>query len=393
MLLKITDNIKYLGVNDTRDRLFEGQFEVPNGIKYNSYMIIDEKIAIIDTIAEGFTEKWLENVEKELCGREPDYLVVLHMEPDHSFGIYELTKKYPNMKIVSSKKSFDLMKGFFDTDFSQNGIAVGEGQSLCLGKHVLEFINAPMVHWPEVIMAYENTQGILFSADAFGKFGTDNEVEEWADEARRYYFGIVGKYGKQVGAVLKKLSKYEIKKICPLHGTVLEKNLDYYVNLYDTWSSYRYEENGVFIAYNSVYGNTEKAAYMLFDILLNNGIKVKIIDISSSECINAIDSAFRYKYTVFCATTYNNGLFPSMREFVTDLFERCYQNRRVGIIENGSWAPTASKALKNVLNQCENITFFETEVRIFSSLNSDSKSSLASLTNEIICDIKESNIL
>ncbi len=382
--MKITNDIKYIGVNDHSIDLFEGQYIVPNGISYNSYAIIDDKIAIMDTVDAGFTHEWLDNVEGALAGRKPDYLIIQHMEPDHSANIMNFARTYPNAKIVSSAKAFAMMKNFFGTDFADKQVVVGEGDTLSLGKHTLTFVTAPMVHWPEVIVTYDSYDKVLFSADGFGKFGALDVEEEWACEARRYYIGIVGKYGAQVQALLKKASGLDIQTICPLHGPVLTDNLGYYINLYNTWSSYQPEEDGIVIAYTSVYGNTKRAVHMLADMLRAKGCpKVVVNDLARVDMAEAVEDAFRYSKIVLATTTYNAEIFPFMREFITHLTERSFSNRTVALIENGSWAPLASKIMHGMLEKCKNLTFCDTGVRILSALNEESTAQLEALANEL----------
>ena len=360
----ITDSIKYIGVNDHSVDLFEGQYVVPNGMAYNSYAVIDEKIAIMDTVDAGFTHEWLDNIQNALGERKPDYLVVQHMEPDHSANIVNFTKVYPEAKIVSSAKAFAMMKNFFGTDFAEKQIVVGEGSTLSLGERTLTFVTAPMVHWPEVIVTYDDKDKVLFSADGFGKFGALDAEEDWACEARRYYIGIVGKYGAQVQALLKKAAGLDIAKICPLHGPVLTENLGYYINLYDIWSSYRPEEEGIVIAYTSVYGNTKKAVMKLADKLRESGCpKVVVNDLARCDMAEAVEDAFRYSKLVLATTTYNADIFPFMREFINHLTERNFQNRTVAFIENGSWAPLAAKVMKGMLEKSKNLTFAENTVK------------------------------
>ena len=382
--MKITNEVKYIGVNDHNIDLFEGQYTVPNGMSYNSYAIIDEKIAIMDSVDVNFTHEWLDNIQNALSGRAPDYLVVLHMEPDHSANILNFAKTYPNAKIVSSAKAFGMMNSFFGTDFADRRIIVGEGDTLSLGKHTLTFLAAPMVHWPEVIVAYDSADKILFSADGFGKFGALDVEEEWACEARRYYIGIVGKYGAQVQALLKKAAGLDIEIICPLHGPALKGNLGYYINLYNTWSSYQPEEDGIVIAYTSVYGNTKKAVTLLAEKLRANGCpKVAVNDLARCDMAEAVEDAFRYSKLVLATTTYNSEIFPFMREFITHLTERNYQNRTVALIENGSWAPMAAKVMRSMLENSKNITFAENTVKIMSALNADSSAQLDALAQEL----------
>ncbi len=380
----ITNDIKYIGVNDHKIDLFEGQYIVPNGMSYNSYAIIDEKIAIMDTVDAAFTHEWLDNIGNVLDGRTPDYLVVQHMEPDHSANIMNFVKNYPDAKIVSSVKAFGMMKNFFGTDFADRQIVVGEGDTLSLGKHTLTFVTAPMVHWPEVIVTYDSLDKVLFSADGFGKFGALDIEEDWACEARRYYIGIVGKYGAQVQNLLKKAAGLEIEKICPLHGPVLSENLGYYINLYNTWSSYQPEEEGIVIAYTSVYGNTKKAVLQLAEKLKANGCpKVVVNDLARCDMAEAVEDAFRYSKLVLATTTYNAEIFPFMREFINHLTERNYSNRTVALIENGSWAPLAAKVMKESFEKSKNITFTDTTVKILSALNEESTAQLDALVDEL----------
>lgn len=383
--MKITDDIKYIGVNDHDIDLFEGQYIVENGMAYNSYAVIDDKIAIMDTVDAYFTDEWLENIEKALGGRTPDYLIIQHMEPDHSANITNFVDRYPNVKIVASAKAFVMMKNFFGIDFSDKSIVVGEGDTLNLGKHTLSFITAPMVHWPEVIVTYDNFDKVLFSADGFGKFGALDVDEDWACEARRYYFGIVGKYGAQVQSLLKKAAALDIKTICPLHGPVLKENLGYYIDLYNTWSSYGVESEGVVIAYTSVYGNTKKAAEELAEELKSKGCeKVSVNDLARCDMAEAVEDAFRYGKLVLATTTYNADIFPFMREFINHLTERNFQNRKIGLIENGSWAPMAAKVMKASFEKSKNITFCDTVVKINSALNDESKAEIEKLAEEIL---------
>ena len=382
--MNITKDIAYIGVNDRKVDLFEGQYVVPNGMSYNSYVILDEKIAVMDTVDANFTHEWLDNLQNALGGRKPDYLVVQHMEPDHSANIVSFTKAYPNAKIVSSSKAFVMMKNFFGTDFADKQVVVGEGSTLELGRHTLTFVTAPMVHWPEVIVTYDSTDKVLFSADGFGKFGALDADEDWACEARRYYIGIVGKYGAQVQALLKKAAGLDIEIICPLHGPVLTENLGYYLNLYNTWSSYQPEEEGIVIAYTSVYGNTKKAVLQLADKLRANGCpKVVVNDLARCDMAEAVEDAFRYSKLVLATTTYNAGIFPFMREFIDHLTERNFSNRTVGFIENGSWAPLAAKVMRGMLENSKNITFTENNVKIMSALNETSSEQLDALAKEL----------
>ena len=382
--MKITNDVFYIGVNDHKVDLFEGQYVVPNGMSYNSYVIMDEQIAVMDTVDAGFTHEWLDNLQSALAGRTPDYLVVQHMEPDHSANIYNFVKTYPDTKIVSSAKAFVMMKNFFGTDFADRQIVVGEGSTLSLGKHQLTFVTAPMVHWPEVIVTYDATDKILFSADGFGKFGALDADEPWACEARRYYIGIVGKYGTQVQALLKKAAGLDIEIICPLHGPVLTENLGYYLGLYNTWSSYQPEEEGIVIAYTSVYGNTKKAVLQLAEKLKANGCpKVVVNDLARCDMAEAVEDAFRYSKLVLATTTYNAEIFPFMREFINHLTERNFSNRTVALIENGSWAPLAAKVMRGLLEKCKNLTFAENTVKIFSALNEESTAQLNALSDEL----------
>lgn len=385
--MKISNDIKYIGVNDHEIDLFEGQYDVPNGMAYNSYAIIDEKIAIMDTVDVNFTHQWLDNIRDTLGNRKPDYLVVQHMEPDHSANIVNFLKTYPDATIVSSSKAFNMMKNFFGTDFADNRIVVGEGDTLSLGKHTLTFVTAPMVHWPEVIVTYDSLDKVLFSADGFGKFGALDVEEDWACEARRYYIGIVGKYGAQVQALLKKAAGLDIQTICPLHGPVLTENLEYYINLYNTWSSYIPETEGIMIAYTSVYGNTKKAVMQLAEKLKANGCpKVVVNDLARCDMAEAVEDAFRYSKIIFATTTYNAGIFPFMREFIEHLTERNFSNRTVAFIENGSWAPMAVKVMKNMLEGCKNLTYAENSVKIMSALNEESSAQLDALADELCKD-------
>ena len=382
--MTITNDIKYIGVNDHKIDLFEGQYVVPNGMSYNSYAIIDEKIAIMDTVDAAFTHEWLDNIQGALGNRKPDYLVVQHMEPDHSANIANFIKNYPDATVVSSAKAFQMMKGFFGTDFADNRMVVGEGDTLSLGKHTLTFVTAPMVHWPEVIVTYDSTDKVLFSADGFGKFGALDVDEDWACEARRYYIGIVGKYGAQVQNLLKKAAGLDIQTICPLHGPVLSENLGYYIDLYNTWSSYQPEEEGIVIAYTSVYGNTKKAVLRLADRLKENGCpKVVVNDLARCDMAEAVEDAFRYSKIVLATTTYNSEIFPFMREFINHLTERNFSNRTVALVENGSWAPLAAKVMKGMLGNCKNLSFAETSVKIMSALNEESSAQIDALADEL----------
>ncbi len=380
----ITNDIKYIGVNDHNIDLFEGQYVVPNGMAYNSYAIVDEKIAIMDTVDANFTHEWLDNIANTLGSRMPDYLIVQHMEPDHSANIANFMKAYPETTLVSSQKAFAMMQNFFGTDFADNRIVVAEGDTLNLGKHTLAFVAAPMVHWPEVIVTYDTFDKVLFSADGFGKFGALDTEEDWACEARRYYIGIVGKYGVQVQNLLKKAATLEIEKICPLHGPVLSENLGYYLNLYNIWSSYQVEDEGIVIAYTSVYGNTKKAVNLLAEKLRQNGCpKVVVNDLARCDMAEAVEDAFRYSKLVLATTTYNSEIFPFMREFINHLTERNFSNRTVAFIENGSWAPQAQKVMKSMLEKSKNITFTENNVKIISALNAESTEQLENLALEL----------
>ena len=382
--MHITNDIRYIGVNDHRIDLFEGQYVVPNGMSYNSYVIMDEKIAILDTVDAAFTHEWLDNIQNTLGGRKPDYLIVQHMEPDHSANIRNFTKTYPEAVIVSSSKAFQMMKNFFGTDFADKQLVVGEGSTLSLGKHQLTFVTAPMVHWPEVIVTYDSTDKVLFSADGFGKFGALDVEEDWACEARRYYIGIVGKYGMQVQNLLKKAAGLDIQTICPLHGPVLTENLGYYLNLYNTWSSYQPEEEGIVIAYTSVYGNTRKAVMQLAEKLKANGCpKVVVNDLARCDMAEAVEDAFRFSKLVLATTTYNAEIFPFMRDFIHHLTERNYSNRTVALIENGSWAPLAAKVMRSMLEKSKNLTFTDTTVKIMSALSEESSAQLDALADEL----------
>lgn len=382
--MNITNDIKYIGVNDHEIDLFEGQYKVPNGMAYNSYAIIDEKIAIMDSVDAEFTQEWLDNIQNTLGNGKPDYLIVQHMEPDHSANIVNFVAAYPEAKIVSSAKAFAMMKNFFCNDFSDKQIVVGEGDTLSLGKHELTFVTAPMVHWPEVIVTYDSTDKVLFSADGFGKFGALDVDEPWSDEARRYYIGIVGKYGVQVQNLLKKAAGLDIEIICPLHGPVLTENLGYYLDLYNTWSSYQAEEEGIVVAYTSVYGNTKNAVLQLVEKLQEKGAKKVILhDLARCDMAQAVGDAFRYSKIVLATTTYNGDIFPFMREFIDHLTERNFQNRTVALIENGSWAPIAAKIMRDSLEKSKNLTFTETSVKIMSALNEESTEQLNMLAEEL----------
>ena len=392
--MTISKDILYIGVNDHQVDLFEGQYDVPLGMAYNSYAIIDDKIAIMDTVDRNFSHEWLDNISSALNGRKPDYLIVQHMEPDHSANIVNFMKTYPDATIVSSQKAFVMMNNFFGTEFEDRRIIIGEGDTLKLGRHTLTFVTAPMVHWPEVIMTYDDADKVLFSADGFGKFGA-NDVEDpegWACEARRYYFGIVGKYGAQVQAVLKKAAGLAIDIICPLHGPVISKDLAYYLNMYDIWSSYRIESEGIVIAYTSVYGNTKKAVETLVEMLKKRGCpKVSVFDLARDDMAEAVEDAFRYGKIVLATTTYNADIFPFMKTFIDSLTERAYQKRTIGIIENGSWAPTAAKVMKSMFANSKDIKFAENEVHIKSALNDESKAQLEALADELCNDYEQRN--
>lgn len=385
--MEITSDIKYVGVNDHNVDLFEGQYVVKNGMSYNSYVIMDEKIAVFDTVDAHFTHEWLDNIENTVGSRCPDYLVIQHMEPDHSANIANFMQLYKETKIVSSAKAFSMMKQFFGTDFADRQIVVKEGDTLSLGKHLLTFVAAPMVHWPEVIVTYDSYDKVLFSADGFGKFGALDVEEDWADEARRYYIGIVGKYGAQVQNLLKKAAGLDIQTICPLHGPVLKENLGYYLGLYDTWSSYTAETEGILIAYTSVYGNTKKAVETLADKLRTKGCPdVVIMDLARCDMAKAVENAFRYSKLVLATTTYNAGIFPFMHEFITNLTERNFQNRIIGLIENGTWAPLAAKTMKQMLEGCKKLTFTDSTVRIHSALDETSSAQLEAMAEELCRD-------
>lgn len=382
----ITKDIAYIGVNDKKIDLFEGQYKVPNGMAYNSYLITDKDIAVMDAVDVNFVDEWLGNIENSLkeTGREPSYLIVQHMEPDHSAGIDRFMKTYPNARIVSSSKAFAMMKNFFGTDYSERRIVIAEGDTLNLGEHVLSFIAAPMVHWPEVMFTYDSKDKVLFSADGFGKFGALDTDEDWACEARRYYFGIVGKYGAQVQNVLKKAAKLDIQVICPLHGPVLTENLSYYVDLYNTWSAYASESSGVVIAYTSVYGHTKKAVEILAEKLREKGVqKVSVTDLARDDMAEAVEDAFRYPKIVLASTTYNAEVFPFMREFINHLVERGFKNKMIAFVENGSWAPMAKKTMQRLLEPCKNITYAENGVTILSALSDENLKQIDSLADEL----------
>lgn len=386
--MTISKDILYIGVNDHDIDLFEGQYVVPNGIAYNSYVILDDKIAVLDTVDKNFTDEWLENIKNVCEGREPDYLVILHMEPDHSANIVNFLNVYPNATIVSSDKAFMMMKNYFGTEFLDRRLAVGENDVLNLGKHTLNFITAPMVHWPEVILAYDDADKILFSADAFGSFGAlDVLQDDWECEARRYYFGIVGKFGPQVQNLLQKLKAYNAAGICPLHGPALYKNIDHYIGLYNTWSSYEPESDGILIAYTSVYGHTREAAMLLKEKLVAKGrAEVVLLDLAREDITEAVEDAFRYGKIIFATTTYNSDIFPFMRDFINRLTERGFKNRTIGFIENGSWAPRAAEIMQGMLESCKGLIFTKTTVRIMSALNDESLAQIDRLAEELLKD-------
>ena len=380
----ITNDIRYIGVNDHQIDLFEGQYVVPNGMAYNSYVILDEKVAVMDTVDQNFGEQWLANLRSELNGRKPDYLVVHHMEPDHSANIDVFLNTYPEATVVSSAKAFAMMKQFFGTDYADRRIVVGEGDTLSLGSHVLTFVTAPMVHWPEVIVSYDAKDKVLFSADGFGKFGALDVEEDWACEARRYYIGIVGKYGAQVQTLLKKAAGLDISIICPLHGPVLTEDLGYYINLYDIWSGYKVESEGIVIAYTSVYGHTKAAVELLEARLLELGCpKVVVNDLARCDMAEAVEDAFRYGKLVLATTTYNGDVFPYMKEFINHLTERSYRSRTIGLVENGSWTPTAAKTMRKMLENSKDLTFCENSVKLLSALSDDSRAQIDALAKEL----------
>lgn len=385
--MTVTKDIFYVGVNDRNIDLFEGQYTVPNGMAYNSYVITDEKIAVTDTVDAAFCNEWLNNISEVLNGRKPDYLIVQHMEPDHSANIIDFIEKYPETTVVANTKAFDMMENFFDASVIKNRLVVKDGDTLCLGAHTLTFVFAPMVHWPEVMVTYDAHDKVLFSADAFGKFGALDTDEDWACEARRYYIGIVGKYGVQVQSLLKKAKALDIEKICPLHGPILTENLGYYINLYDIWSSYGVESEGVMIAYTSVYGHTKKAAEMLAEKLKEAGCKkVVLSDLARTDMAEDVEDAFRYGKLVLATTTYNGEIFPFMKQFIDHLTERNFQNRTVGIIENGSWAPMAAKVIRQMLEKSKNINFTETTVTIKSGIKEQNIEQIGALAQELCKD-------
>ena len=382
--MMITNDIRYVGVNDHELDLFEGQYIVPNGMAYNSYAILDEKIAVLDSVDRRFGEEWLNNIRQVLGQRSPDYLIVQHMEPDHSANIGTFLEAYPNAVVVASARAFVMMKNFFGTDYADRRIVVGDGDTLSLGKHILTFVTAPMVHWPEVITTYDSCDKVFFSADAFGKFGALDAEEDWACEARRYYIGIVGKYGAPVQALLKKLSALDIKAICPLHGPVLTEPLDEYISLYNTWSSYGVESEGVAIAYTSIYGHTKAAVELLAKTLEEKGCpKVVVNDLARCDMAEAVEDAFRYGKLVLATTTYNGDIFPFMRTFIDHLTERGFRSRTVGLMENGSWAPQAARIMEKLLADSKDLTFTETSVKILSALNDESRAQIAALAEEL----------
>ena len=382
--MKITDTIKYVGVNDHQIDLFEGQYKVPNGMAYNSYVILDEKIAVMDTVDANFTHEWLDNLEQALNGRKPDYLIVQHMEPDHAANVANFLKVYPDTTVVANAKTFNMIRNFFDLDLEGQKLEVENGGTLSLGKHNLTFVFAPMVHWPEVMVTYDSTDKVLFSADGFGKFGALDVEEDWDDEARRYFIGIVGKYGPQVQNLLKVAAGLDIQIICPLHGPVLKENLGHYIGLYDTWSSYTPETEGIVIAYTSVYGHTKKAVELLADKLRSKGCpKVVVYDLARDDMSLALSDAFRYSKLVLATTTYNASIYPFMHDYITRLVEHNFQNRTVGIIENGSWAPLAAKVMKEMLSPCKKINWLDTTVKILSAVNQKNKEQLEAMTDEL----------
>ncbi|MDD6662186.1 MAG: FprA family A-type flavoprotein [Lachnospiraceae bacterium] len=382
--MKITDSIKYVGVNDHQVDLFEGQYKVPNGISYNSYVILDEKVAVMDTVDANFTDEWLGNLARVLNGRKPDYLVVQHMEPDHAANVANFMKVYPETTVVANAKTFVMIKNFFELDLEGKKLVVENGSSLSLGSHTLTFVFAPMVHWPEVMVTYESSEKVLFSADGFGKFGALDVEEDWDDESRRYFIGIVGKYGAQVQALLKKAAALDIAMICPLHGPVLTENLGHYIGLYDTWSSYRPEEEGVVIAYTSVYGHTKKAVELLAEKLKENGApKVVVYDLARDDMSAAVADAFRYSKLVLATITYNGSVYPFMNDFITRLAEHNFQNRTIGLIENGSWAPTAARVMKKMLEESKNITWLDTTVKIMSAVKQENVEQIEAMAKEL----------
>ena len=390
--MNITSDIRYVGVNDHEIDLFEGQYVVPNGMAYNSYVILDSKIAVLDTVDRRFTHEWLDNLSAVLGDRKPDYLIVQHMEPDHAANIPAFMNTYPNATLVSSAKAFAMMEHFFGTDFADRKQVIAEGDTLSLGRHTLHFAAAPMVHWPEVMVTYDDADKTLFSADGFGKFGALDIEEDWADEARRYYIGIVGKYGAQVQALLKKAAAFDIERICPLHGPVLSDNLGYYLNLYDIWSSYRFETDGIVICFTSVYGHTKKAVETLAEKLRTRGCpRVVVHDLARTDLSLAVADAFRYGKLVLATTTYNAGIYPFMREFIDHLTERGFRDRTVGLIENGSWAPLAAKTMRAMLEPCKNLTFTDTTVKLLSAMNDQNAAEIEALSEELTRDYVAQN--
>lgn len=384
-LKKISESIRYIGVDDRKIDLFEGQYDVPNGIAYNSYAILDDKIAVFDTADANFVDEWLQNLLDVLDGRTPDYLIVSHLEPDHAAGIAVAAERFPDMKIVGNARTFALLGQFFDADFTDRTVTVGDGDTLSLGAHTLQFILAPMIHWPEVMMTYEQSERVLFSADAFGKFGALDADEEWLCEARRYYFNIVGKYGAQVQGLLKKAAGLKIDKILPLHGPLLTENLEYYIGKYDTWSSYEPEDDGVFIAYGSIYGNTAKAAHQLAEILRERGVaKIEIADLAREDMAEAVENAFRYSRTVLAASSYDGGVFPVMEHFLLHLRDKGFRNRKVAIIENGSWAPSAGRVMNELLSKMKDIEICAPTVTIRSTCNSSTTRDLEALADVLL---------
>ncbi|MBE5875756.1 MAG: FprA family A-type flavoprotein [Lachnospiraceae bacterium] len=382
--MTITDDIKYIGVNDYDIDLFEGLYKVPNGMSYNSYVIMDEKIAVLDSVEAAFAEQWMHNLEEVLGDREPDYLIVQHMEPDHSANIMNFMSKYPKVTIVASARAFEMMKNFFGVEFGENRRIVADGDILLLGNHKLIFMTAPMIHWPEVLVTYDSTEKVMFSADAFGKFGTVDTQEEWIEEARRYYVGIVGKYGIWVQKLFQKIEDWDIQMICPLHGPVLFENIEYYIEKYNRWSTYEPEEDGVVIAYTSIYGNTKKAVVILEQMLRDRGCEQVVIkDLARCDISDAVANSFRYSKLVLATTTYNADVFPPMREFIKCLTERNFCNRTVAFIENGSWAPIAAMLMREMLEKSKQISYTETTVRILSALNDESETQLEQLADEL----------
>ena len=382
--MNITNDVVYVGVYDNQLDLFEGQYKIPKGISYNSYLIIDEKVALLDTVEIRFKDEWLKNIKERLNDRGIDYLIIHHMEPDHSSNILEILKLFPNIKIIASKQAFNMMNNFFDFNFQNNEMIIKEGDILSLGKHKLTFISASMIHWPEVIMTYDNNDKILFSADAFGSFGINQILDNWINEGRRYYFGIVGKYGEQVKNLLSKINKLDIKYICSLHGVVLKENINYYLNLYSIWSNYDYEEDGVIIAYTSMYGNTKKAAILLKEKLIKEGlVNVVLYDLIRDDIFEAVASAFKYNTLILCTTTYNGDIFPNMRHFIQYLLDRNYQKRNISFIENGSWAPIAYKKMKDLFQNSKNIHYLNSTINILSSLSEKNLKQIDMLVEEI----------